>query len=117
MDSFVGASWYLRAPLNHRVIWWLLKNLGTTSCPHAVRASGQVILCMYACTIRMYEFGSEVSIEARTKRIFLQELATVTQPFATLNNHDHDRRTEAIALQTNRAPRGSSLGIFFRFVQ
>jgi hypothetical protein len=71
--------------------------------------------------IRMYEFGSEVSIEARKKRIFLQELATVTQPFATLNNHDHDRRSkfriEAIARRERCAPRKGSLGIFFRFVQ
>jgi hypothetical protein len=72
---------------------------------------------MYAHTIRMYEFGSEVPIEARMKRIFLPELATPVRPIGTLNNHDHDRRTEAIALQANRAPRGSSLGIFFRFVQ
>ncbi len=49
------------------------------------------------------------------------ELATATQPFGTLNDHDHDRRsksrTEAITRRERRAPQGSSLGNFFRFVQ
>jgi hypothetical protein len=61
----------------------MLKNLGITSCPHAACASGQVILCMVASTIRMDEFGSQVPIEAHMMRIFLPELATVTQSFGT----------------------------------
>jgi hypothetical protein len=76
---------------------------------------------MVACTIRMYEFSSEVPIEARMRRIFLPELATVTQTFGTLIDHDHDRlfqlRTEIISVAFVRRIRNGSLGIFFRFVQ
>ncbi len=91
------------------------------SCPNRARTSGLVILCIYARTIRTYEFGSEVPIEARMRRTFLPELATVTQSFGTLNDHDNDRRTESRIETDTRAercaPRSSSLGIFFRFVQ
>ncbi len=89
---FVRASWYHFVP------------------PRGVRKrTGHFV---HACTIRTYEFDRKVPIEAHMMRIFPLELATATQPFRRI-----EHRTEPITRRERRAPRGSSLRIFFRFVQ